>query len=99
MVLIAALTRVIEGANDKLLARALRAHVRRAHMRDFIKVMLATAANKFWITVLSGGRSGAFVQIYRLHLREGAGHRAPGATGELRPSRPTREERPAPPSG
>jgi hypothetical protein len=43
-----------------------------AHMRDFIQVLLATAANKFWISAV-GIACALIVQIYR-SMAEKAGH-------------------------
>ncbi len=43
-----------------------------AHMRDFIQVLLATAANKFWISAVGVGCA-LIVQIYR-STAEKAGH-------------------------
>ena len=40
------------------------AEVQSAHMRDFIQVLLATAANKFWISAVGVGCA-LIVQIYR----------------------------------
>ena len=40
------------------------AEAQTAHMRDFIQVLLATAANKFWISAVGIGCA-LIVQIYR----------------------------------
>ncbi len=48
------------------------AEVQSAHMRDFIQVLLATAANKFWISAVGVGCA-LIVQIYR-SLSERAQH-------------------------
>src|SRR3954463_7889530 len=40
-----------------------------AHMRDFIQVLLATAANKFWISAV-GIACALIVQIYRARSEE-----------------------------
>ena len=45
-------------------AQGLSADVQSAHMRDFIQVLLATAANKFWISAVGIGCA-LIVQIYR----------------------------------
>lgn len=60
MGLIAALT--IASAN--IGAAQGSAEVQSAHMRDFIQVLLATAANKFWISAVGVGCA-LIVQIYR----------------------------------
>ena len=60
MGLIAALT--IASAN--IGAAQGSADVQSAHMRDFIQVLLATAANKFWISAVGVGCA-LIVQIYR----------------------------------
>jgi hypothetical protein len=60
MGLIAALT--IASAN--IGAAQGTAEVQSAHMRDFIQVLLATAANKFWISAVGVGCA-LIVQIYR----------------------------------
>jgi hypothetical protein len=60
MGLIAALT--IASAN--IGAAQGSAAVQSAHMRDFIQVLLATAANKFWISAVGIGCA-LIVQIYR----------------------------------
>ena len=48
------------------------ADVQSAHMRDFIQVLLATAANKFWISAVGIGCA-LIVQIYRSSVEQ-AGH-------------------------
>jgi hypothetical protein len=60
MGLIAALT--IASANIGAVQGS--AAVQSAHMRDFIQVLLATAANKFWISAVGIGCA-LVVQIYR----------------------------------
>jgi hypothetical protein len=60
MGLIAALT--IASANIGIAEGS--AAVQSAHMRDFIQVLLATAANKFWISAVGIGCA-LIVQIYR----------------------------------
>ncbi|HEX5263587.1 MAG TPA: hypothetical protein VFW13_08670 [Phenylobacterium sp.] len=61
MGLIAALT--IASANIGVAQGS--AEAQSAHMRDFIQVLLATAANKFWISAVGIGCA-LVVQIYRL---------------------------------
>ncbi|THD64403.1 hypothetical protein [Phenylobacterium sp.] len=47
------------------------ADVQSAHMRDFIQVLLATAANKFWISAVGVGCA-LVVQIYRASVERAA---------------------------
>jgi hypothetical protein len=67
MGLIAALT--IASAN--IGAAQGTAEAQSAHMRDFIQVLLATAANKFWISAVGVGCA-LIVQIYRSGVERAA---------------------------
>jgi hypothetical protein len=47
------------------------ADVQSAHMKDFIQVLLATAANKFWISAVGVGCA-LIVQVYRANVERAA---------------------------